>query len=215
VPQRGPFFLPAEEGGGVEILGREVAYGGFFRIERFRIRHRLFAGGWSRELGREVFERHNAVGLLLYDPERDSLVLVEQFRLPAHLAGLSPWQVEIVAGIIDTEESAEEVARREALEEAGLAVGGALVPIHRFLPSPGGSTETVTLYCGRVDSRGAAGIHGLADEGEDIRVVVKTYREAMALLREGVIENAFTLIALYWLKSHRARLRRAWGRAAP
>jgi ADP-ribose pyrophosphatase len=195
---------------GVEILARDTPWRGFFRIERFRIRHRLFAGGWSAELEREVFERGTAAGILLYDPDRDALVMIEQFRLPAYLAGFSPWQLEIVAGIIDKGRDAEAVVRAEAVEEAGVTVAGEIVPIHRFLPSPGGSTETVALFCGRVDSRGASGVHGLPDEGEDICVRVLPWREAAALIRRDAIENAFTLIALYWLKANRTRLRRMW-----
>jgi ADP-ribose diphosphatase len=195
----------------LQILERDVAYQGFFRIDRYRLRHRLFAGGWSAELTREVFERGCAVGVLLYDPERDAVVLVEQFRLPAHLAGFSAWQLEIVAGLVDRDgESELEVARREAREEANLLLDGEIVPMHRFLTSPGGTTETVSLFCARVDATKAGGIHGLADEHEDIKVVVKSFREAMRLLRAGKIENVFTLAALYWLAAHRARLRREW-----
>ena len=165
----------------------------------------------SGELAREIFERGNAVGVLLYDAARDALVLIEQFRLPAHLAGLDAWQLEIVAGIIDRPgESALDVVHREAKEEAGLVVDGEVLPIHRYLTSPGGSTETVALYCGRVDSRDAGGIHGLADEHEDIKVVVKGYDETMTLLRAGKIDNGFTIVALYWLAANRDRLRREW-----
>jgi ADP-ribose pyrophosphatase len=195
----------------IEIIDRETAYQGFFRIDRYRLRHRLYSGGWSSELAREVFERGNAAGVLLYDPARDALVLIEQFRLAAHLAGFPAWQLEIVAGIIERpNESALDVVRREAKEEAALAIDGELLPIHRFLTSPGGSTETVALYCGRVDSRDAGGIHGLADEHEDIKVLVKSYDETMALLRAGKIDNGFTIVALYWLAAHRERLRREW-----
>ena len=196
----------------IEILDRETAYQGFFRIDRYRLRHRLYSGGWSGELMREIFERGNAVAVLLYDPVRDALVLVEQFRLAAHLAGFPAWQLEIVAGIIDRpRESAPDVVRREAKEEAGLVIEGEVLPIHRYLTSPGGSTETVALYCGRVDSRDAGGIHGLADEQEDIKVMVKSYDETMALLRADKIDNGFTIVALYWLAANRERLRRSWG----
>jgi ADP-ribose pyrophosphatase len=195
----------------IEIIDRETAYQGFFRIDRYRLRHRLYSGGMSGELAREIFERGNAVGVLLYDPARDALVLIEQFRLPAHLAGLDAWQLEIVAGIIDRPgESALDVVHREAKEEAGLVIDGEVLPIHRYLTSPGGSTETVALYCGRVDSRAAGGIHGLADEHEDIKVVVKGYDETMTLLRAGKIDNGFTIVALYWLAANRDRLRREW-----
>lgn len=196
----------------IEILDRKTAYQGFFRIDRYRLRHRLYAGGWSGELTREVFERGHAVGVLLYDPARDALVLIEQFRLAAHLVGLPAWQLEIVAGIIDRAgESAPDVVRREAKEEAGLTIDGEVLPIHRYLTSPGGSTETVALYCGRVDSRDAGGIHGLADEHEDIKVMVKSFDETMALVRADKIDNGFTLVALYWLAANRERLRRSWG----
>ncbi|HEX9488733.1 MAG TPA: NUDIX domain-containing protein [Stellaceae bacterium] len=196
----------------IEILDRETAYQGFFRIDRYRLRHRLYSGGWSGELTREIFERGHAVGVLLYDPARDALVLIKQFRLAAHLAGFPAWQLEIVAGIIDRPgESAPEVARREAKEEAGLTIEGEVLPVHRYLTSPGGSTETVTLYCGRIDSRDAGGIHGCADEQEDIKVIVKSYDETMQLLRTGKINNGFTIVALYWLAANRARLRRKWG----
>jgi ADP-ribose pyrophosphatase len=194
----------------IAIRERRTAYSGYFRIDEFRLRHRLFAGGWSPELSREIFLRHNAAGILLYDPARDELVLIEQFRLAAHLAGFAAWQLEIVAGIIDKNESPAEVAQREAREEAGLAIIGDLVPIHRFLTSPGGSTETVDLFCGRVDSTNAGGVHGLADESEDIRVVVKSVAATMALLAEGGIENGFTLLALHWFAANREALRLNW-----
>jgi ADP-ribose pyrophosphatase len=194
----------------IAINERETVYRGFFRVDHFLLRHRLFAGGWSAELSREVFLRHDAAGILLYDPQRDEIVLIEQFRLAAHLAGFAAWQLEIVAGIIDSDESAAAVARREAEEEAGLAVIGEVVPIHRFMTSPGGSTETVDLFCGRVDASAAGGIHGLADESEDIRVVVKSYVEAMELLNAGKIENGYTLLALHWLAANREALRRQW-----
>jgi ADP-ribose pyrophosphatase len=196
---------------GLRLLGRETVYRGFFRIDRYRLRHRLYSGDWSDEITREVFERGRAVGVLLYDPLQDAVVLVEQFRLAAHLAGYPAWQLEIVAGIVDGEgERDAAVAAREAREEAGLAVDGALLPIHRYLTSPGGTTETVTLFCGRVDSRRAGGVHGLAAEGEDIKVVVRSYREIMRSLRAGEIHNGFTLLALYWLAARRRYLRRCW-----
>jgi ADP-ribose pyrophosphatase len=194
-----------------EILERDVVYRGFFRIERFRLRHRLYRGGWTTPMEREVFERDLAVGVLLYDPAADAVVLVEQFRLPPLLAGFPAWQTEIVAGIVDAGDGAEaDVARREAHEEAGIEIVGDLVPIHRIMPSPGGSSEIIAIYCGRVDSRNAGGFHGLADEHEDIKVLVQGYADAMARVRAGTIVNGPTVLALYWLAANRARLRRRW-----
>jgi ADP-ribose diphosphatase len=196
---------------GAKISRAEPLYRGHFRLDLYRFRQPLHAGGRSKELTREVYDRGNAVAVLLYDPDRDAVVLVEQFRLPAQLAGISGWQVEIVAGLLDRDgESEAEVARRETAEEAGIALAGELIPIHRVLTSPGGSTELVALYCARVDSRTAGGIHGLAAEGEDIKVLVRSFAEAMAMLRSGAIENVTSVIALYWLAANRARLKRRW-----
>jgi ADP-ribose pyrophosphatase len=195
----------------VKILKRETVYQGFARLDCYRLRHRLYAGGWSEEMEREIFERGRTVGVLLYDPARDTVILVEQFRLPAHLAGFPAWELEIVAGIVDHDgESAEDLARREAKEEAGIEILGDLVPVHRFMPSPGACTEQVDLYCGRVDAQGAGGIHGLAQEHEDIKVVVLSYRAVMKKLRDDEIKNGLTALALYWLAAHRAELRRRW-----
>jgi ADP-ribose pyrophosphatase len=193
----------------VEILQKTLRYKGFFEIVHYRFRHRLFAGGWSGEIQREVFERGHAAAVLLYDPAADAVVLIEQFRIGALVAGLEPWQIEIVAGIIEEGELPEDVARRESQEEAGAAIG-ALLPIYRYMVSPGGASESVQVYCGRVDSKGLGGIHGLPEENEDIRVEVHSFAGAMAALDAGKITNAVTIIALQWLALNRARLREMW-----
>ena len=193
----------------VEILARTERYSGFFRIVRYRFRHRLFAGGWTGAIEREVFERGHAAAVLLYDPAADAVVLIEQFRIGALVAGFGAWQIEVVAGIIEENEKPEDVARRESEEEAGATVGE-LIPIARYLVSPGGASESVALYCGRVDSRGLGGVHGLASENEDIRVAVRSFAEAAALLEQGQITNAVSVIALQWLALHRDGLRQSW-----
>ncbi len=194
---------------GYEIIGKEELYRGYSRVYRYRFRHRLFAGGWSGEIAREVFERGQAVGVLPYDPAADAVVLIEQFRIGAQAAGLAPWQTEIVAGIIEDGEAPEEVARREAIEEAGAAIS-AMIPIYRYLVSPGVASEAVQLYCGRVESRGLGGIHGLAEEHEDIRVEVLPWAEAQARLTSGKITNALAIIALQWFALNRDRVRKIW-----
>ena len=193
----------------VEILEKTLRYKGFFEIVHYRFRHRLFAGGWSGEIQREVFERGHAAAVLPYDPAADAVVLIEQFRIGALVAGLEPWQIEIVAGIIEEGELPEDVARRESQEEAGAAIG-TLLPIYRYMVSPGGASESVQVYCGRVDSKGLGGIHGLPEENEDIRVEVHPFAGAMAALDAGKITNAVTIIALQWLALNRVRLREMW-----
>jgi ADP-ribose pyrophosphatase len=193
----------------VEIAACDTCYQGYFRIDRYRFRHRLHGGGWSGEITRELFERGHAVAVLPYDPQADAVVLIEQFRIGAYAAGLPCWQTEIVAGIIDPGETPEAVAHREAGEEAGCAILD-LMPICRYLVSPGGASESVTLFCGRVDSRGVGGVHGLPHEDEDIKVEVVPWTAARLLLDDGRIGNAITIIGLQWLALHRLDIRRRW-----
>ena len=204
--KRQPSFQAATD---VEIAEHRIAFQGHYRIEQFTLRHRTYAGGWSGPLHREMLERGSAAALLPYDPRADAVVLVEQFRIGPFGQGDAPWLVEIVAGLIDPGETPEAVARREAKEEAGLAVGRT-VPIAAYYPSPGVSSEFVTLYCGEVDSRLAPDYAGLVDEGEDIKIGVWPYREALAALEEGRLRNAVTIIALQWLALNRERVRRSW-----
>jgi ADP-ribose pyrophosphatase len=194
----------------VSITDAEIAFKDFLQMDVFRFRHRLFSGEWSDLRSYDVLRRGPAVAIVLYDPDRDAVVLVEQFRLPALLAGSSPWQLEAAAGLVDTDESPEAVAIRETREETGLALIGEPIPIQRYLPSPGDSDESVFLFCGRVASTAAGGVHGLPEEHEDIRVVVKRWSEIEAMLDAGAIESGHTVIALYWLLRHRERLRQLW-----
>ncbi len=194
----------------VEMIEKLPVYEGYFRVNAYRLRHELHLGGMSQEIRREVFERGHAVGVLLYDPARRQVVLQEQFRIGAHVAGFNPWLTEIVAGIIEPGESPEDVARREASEEAGLTVTD-LIPLCHYLVSPGGTSESVRLYLGRIDTEGAGGIHGLDHEDEDIRVIALDVAEALALLHDDKVDNALLVIALQWLALNENKARAAWG----
>jgi ADP-ribose diphosphatase len=194
----------------IEIIEATTAFERFLRMEVIRFRHRLFNGEWSAVHTYDVLRRGPAVAVVLYDPDHDQVVLVEQLRLPALLAGARPWQIEIVAGLADAGEAPERVAVRETREETGCALEGELIPIQRYLPSPGDSDESVFLFCARVDATAASGVHGVPEEGEDIRIVVKSIAEISAMLDAGAIENGHTLVALYWLLRHRDHLRRLW-----
>jgi ADP-ribose pyrophosphatase len=166
----------------------------------------------GKEVVREVAERGHAVAVLLYDPDRDSAVMIEQFRPGAHFAGWNAWLLEVVAGIIEEGETAEDVARRECQEEAGVTVED-LIEGPSYIASPGVLTESISLYVGRVDSTTCGGIHGLGDEGEDIRVVVLPLEELRRMLDAHQLTNATTLIAAQWLLLNRDRLRTRWGTA--
>jgi ADP-ribose pyrophosphatase len=196
-------------GSDVDLIARDTVFQGYFRVDRWRLRFRTFAGPMSPPVMREVFERGHAVGVLPYDPVADTVVLIEQFRIGALAAGRHPWLVEIVAGIRGEREARDEVARREAREEIGCVLGR-LEPICDYLVSPGGTSETCALYVGEVDCRQAGGIHGLAAEHEDIRTLILPADEAIARLDRGEIGNAVTIIALQWLARARPRLRQSW-----
>lgn len=193
----------------VEVLARETAYKGFFKVEKLQLRHRRFAGDWSEPLTRELLVRRDAAGVLLYDPKLDAVALIEQFRVGTLDRGTSPWLFELVAGLIDTDESPADVARRESIEEAGCEVL-ALEPVLKLFSSPGGTNEYMHLFCGRSDLSGAGGIHGLPEEHEDIRVHVVAFDEAVAMMQAGALRNAHTIIALQWLQLNRERLRALW-----
>lgn len=191
------------------VIEKELAFDGYFKILRYRLVHSLFAGGDGPEISREIFERGRAVAVLPYDPKRDEVVLIEQFRPGALGVEPDPWLIETIAGIVEPGEGLEDVARREAKEEAGLDFEK-LEPVIRYFASPGGSTETVDLFVAKVDADDAGGFFGLREEGEDIKVHVIALDLALSWLSEGRIKVATTIIALQWLFLNRDRLHTAW-----
>ena len=195
----------------LEILEKSTVFQGYFRVDRYWLRHRTHTGGWTQPLSREIFERGHAVGVLLYDPKSDQVGLIEQFRPGALAAGLPCWIIEIVAGIIDDGEEPEQVAVREAHEETGVHITpDDLIPISHYLVSPGGTSETIRLYCARTDATKLTGFHGLAHEGEDIRVFTVPADEAVSWIASGKINNALTIIALQWLALNKTDIKNHW-----
>jgi ADP-ribose pyrophosphatase len=194
----------------IRNIHHERVYDGYLKVEAYRLEHRRFDGTWMGEVRREIVRRGAAVAVMLYDPQRDAVVLIQQFRIGAYLAKRpSPWLTEIVAGLVEKGEDPAAVARRETVEEAGCEILD-LVPLYDYIVSPGCLDETVTMYCGRVDSRTAGGEYGLDHEGEDIRVVVKSFDEAWADLQAGGLDNSIAVIGMLWLKVNRDELRRRW-----
>ncbi len=192
-----------------EILSTKTLYQGFFKLEKYQVRHALFQGGWSSVIEREIFERGHAVALLPYDPETDEVVLIEQFRVAAHENFMGPWLLEVVAGMMQPSEVSQAVAKREAKEETGLNVRE-LLPIYQYYVSPGGTTEQVHLFLGRVKAAEAKPYAGLPQEEEDIRVQVFDFDAAMDALAMGRANNGATIIALQWLALNRAKVRQNW-----
>lgn len=192
-----------------EIIKRDVPYQGRFRVAKYELRFKQYDGNWSEKISREILERQAAVGILPYDPVLDQIILIEQFRAGALANPQSPWLVEIIAGIIDSDETPKAVAFREAQEEAGCEILD-IFPICEYFVSPGGSNEFMTLYCGHIDASNAGGIFGLQDEGEDIRAFTLSADEAFILLQEGKIKTPPAIISLQWLQLNRDWLKQLW-----
>jgi ADP-ribose pyrophosphatase len=187
------------------IDSRSTAYKGFYQIDSISFQHDLFDGSRSRLIERELFVRGNVVGLLPYDPQTDCVALVEQFRIGAMHQEPNPWMTEIIAGMIDTDETPEAVVIREAREEAGIKLDDVQLVMH-YLASPGASTEEVFVYFAETDLSHISGTHGLAHEDEDILVSIVDVEQAFEMMASRRIRNSLSIIALQWLKLRRAGL---------
>lgn len=194
--------------GEVVPVEMRMAHAGFFALEERRISYRRFDGRMSETVRREIFVSGDAVTVLPYDPLRDRVLLIEQMRMgPFGRGDPLPWQLEAIAGRIDPGETPENCARREAVEEAGLALG-ALEKVAEYYPSPGAMTEYLYSYvalCALPD--GVAGVFGVAGEAEDIRGHLIGFDRFMGLVSSGEVSNAPLLLTALWLQRERGRLR--------
>ena len=202
-------FEPKYSNADVEILQREICFDSFLRVNKLQIKHKLFNGGWSDIIHRELSVRAEAVGVLLFDPGRDEVVMVRQFRVGAMNVNASPWMLELVAGMVDKDESLEAVAIRETKEESDCNIIE-LVRICDYYNSPGASDEKVTLFCGKIQADNAGGVFGLAEEHEDIEVVCLSSSEAINAVETGQVNNAMSIIALQWLALNKEKIAQAW-----
>jgi len=184
------------------IESNEMVYKDFYTIEKFYFRHALFNGGQSDVVEREQFVRGNVVGVIAHDPRLDCVALVEQFRIGARNRHDHPWLLEIIAGMIEPSEQPQEVAVREAYEEAGIKLDNVQEVMH-YLASPGSSSEEVFIYYAEADLSQASGVHGLESENEDILLHVMSSDQAIAMLEDGTVCNALSIIALQWFRHHR------------
>ncbi|MBD3679401.1 MAG: gamma-glutamylcyclotransferase [Rhodobacteraceae bacterium] len=196
--------------GDISVTSHTRPYTEYFAVEEMRLTHRQFDGTTSPEVRRAAFVQGDAVTVLPYDPVRDRVLLVEQFRFGPFVRGdKRPWQLEAVAWRLDPGETPEDTARREAAEESSLNLGD-LHLVAEYYPSPGAITEYVYSYVAMADlPDGAGGIGGLDTEHEDIRNHVLSFADAFALIASGEIVNAPLILTLQWLSTHRERLRGA------
>jgi ADP-ribose pyrophosphatase len=185
----------------VVIAGREVLAEGFRRYERLRVRR----SGENVPRPLDVLRSGPAAAVLPIDPGRDEVVLLRQFRLAAHLANGRGNLVEIVAGHVEADEQPAEAARRECVEEIGVAPG-LLVELFTYLTSPGMSDEEITLFFGVVDASGVPERAGAAAEHEETVPMRVPIDAALAALAAGTVRNGPLIIALQWLALNRGRL---------
>ncbi len=195
-----PQFVKKE----VVLLKEEKVFSGYCQVKKYNLQFPLFKGGLSNPVSRELIHRAPAVAVLLYDPKHNKVVMVEQLRMGA-LEEESPWLLEIVAGVCDGEEDLEVAARREVQEETGCNVLS-LRPIFSYLTSPGILDEKIFIYCAEVVAPATGEVHGLVEEGEDIKIHVLSVEEVFELLSSGKIISSPAVIALQWLKLNRASL---------
>ena len=195
----------------IEIISSEKLYKGFYDMRKIQFRHKLFAGGWSGVVTRELLVKGAASAVIAYDPKLDNVVLVEQVRIGAYDPQLStsPWLFELIAGMIEAGETPENVALRESQEEAGVEIEHLQLAL-RVWDSPGGTFERIYLFAGKVDSTKAQGLHGLAEEHEDIRVHVVSRETAYEWVQQGKIDNGIAVMGLQWLQLNYRRLQQEW-----
>ena len=198
----------------VIIEQQETPWNGRFPLQLVHFRQRRFDGTMSDLRRWELWRRGTAACVLPYDPVRDMVVIIEQFRFPAFAAGLDPVMVELAAGLIDGDETPEQTILRESQEEMGLSVE-TLERIGGFLLTPGGCDEHCTMFAGRVrvgaiGSGGLLGTHGLASEHEDIQVRAIAADDAIARAIAGDYPNSVATIGLLWLGHRRDWLRAKW-----
>lgn len=186
----------------VSIESRENLFRGFIQVEKVTIKHRLFnKSNYSSSIHRELIHRPEAAGVLLYDNQQRRFALIEQFRIGALNDIVSPWQLEVIAGVLDGDETPETCIRRESLEEAGCEVHD-LQHLFTFYPSAGACSEIFHLYVANVELPTSGGVFGMPDEGEDIQLHLFDYSDAPLLLKNGRLRNAPVIMALQWLTQH-------------
>ena len=201
---------PARGPGDVVTERVERPYTRYFAIEEHFVRHRRFDGTMSPVIQRTAVTSGDAVTIVPYDPVRDTVLLIEQFRTPMHARGdACPWGIEAIAGRIDQENDAEICARREAQEEGGITLGQVEI-IARYYSTPGFTAEHITSFAGHADLSSQGGVFGLEHEDEDIRAFAVSLDDAIQGVTSGEINNAPAILSLLWLVQHRARLQSTW-----
>ena len=180
-----------------KINNKKKLHDGFFKLYEINFTHQKHDGNWSPEVKREVFSGAHVATVLPYDPIKKRILLLKQFR-PGVINGKDdPMLIEIVAGIIDKDETPAQAARRECLEETG-CLTNKLSEIYSYYPAPGSSESYYHLFLSEINAFEGRRIVGIKNENEDILVKSYSVQEVKELLKEKKIINGVTLLALQW-----------------
>lgn len=186
----------------VEIQSREYAFKGFVQVEKVSLRHRLFnQTEYTSAIQRELIRRKEAAGVLIYNDQQQKFALIEQFRVGAIDDEISPWQLEIIAGVLDGDESPESCIRRESIEESGCELNQ-IKHLFSFYPSAGACDEIFHLYVAQAALPAEGGVFGMPDEGENIQLHIIDYSDLSLLLKSNRLKNAPVIMALQWIQQH-------------
>ena len=186
----------------VEIQSREYAFKGFVQVEKVSLRHRLFnQTEYTSAIQRELIRRKEAAGVLIYNDQQQKFALIDQFRVGAIDDEISPWQLEIIAGVLDGDESPESCIRRESIEESGCELNQ-IKHLFSFYPSAGACDEIFHLYVAQAALPAEGGVFGMPDEGENIQLHIIDYSDLSLLLKSNRLKNAPVIMALQWLQQH-------------
>lgn len=206
-PVSGGSLIETHDASDIQLQQREQPFAGFFSVEAWQLSHRKFDGSFTPEIRREGFIMGDAVVVLPWDPVRDRVLVIEQFRLgPAMRNDPQPWLLEAIAGRIDAGEAIEHAAIREAREETDLQLTQLFPALHCY-PSPGAVTEFLYQFVGIADlPDGVSGVHGLEDEAEDIRGHVLARAELNRMVFDGQVTNGPLAMLVLWLQGRAEQL---------
>ena len=180
-----------------EIINKKNIHNGFFKMNEYILKYKKYDGSWSKEVKREIFGGAMVSAVLPYDPVKREIVLIQQFRPGTIAKEFNNYLYEIVAGIIDSGETAEDTAKRECLEETGCKIKK-ITPIQGYFPAPGSSESFYHLFLGEIDTFEGERVMGLESENEDILVRSYKLSDVKEMMEKGEILNGLTLIALQW-----------------
>lgn len=180
-----------------KVIKKKKIHDGFFKLHEINFTHKKHDGSWSENVTREVFSGAHVSTVLPYDPVNKKIILLKQFRAGVIDRKYDPQLIEIVAGIVDNDETPEEAAIRECEEETGCKTN-LIKKIYSYYPAPGSSESFYHFFLAEINAFEGERILGLKNENEDILARSYSIDEIKNLLKDNKIINGVTLMAIQW-----------------